>query len=153
MSCEEHFIAELRGRGFRLTPQREIVLKVLHEIEGTATAEQIHHRVQEISSSIDISTVYRTLELLGEFQMVAAMDLGDSQRRYALLGVHGPHAHLQCRACGKLIGVQAGEVQDFAERLRRQYGFELDLGQLMIPGLCAECQEAESEPSSNAPRQ
>jgi len=145
VACEEAFIRQLRERGFRLTPQREMVLNVLHEIEGYATADEIYQRVQEISTSVDISTVYRTLELLQEFDLVVSMDLEDGQRRYVLLGVHGAHSHLQCRCCGALIGVSADEIEPFVEQMQAAHGFEVDVGHLMIPGVCQECREARED--------
>jgi Fur family ferric uptake transcriptional regulator len=139
MSCEEAFFKRLRERGFRLTPQREMVLSVLHEVEDFATAEEIYDRVGAISSSVDISTVYRTLELLQDFHMVASVDPGDGQRRYELLGVHGHHFHLVCRSCGEIIGVEPEAIQAFVVRMREAYGFEVDLEHLSIPGLCQAC--------------
>lgn len=139
MACEELFLKELRKRGFRLTPQREMVLSVLHDIQGHATAEEIYTRVRQISSSVDISTVYRTLELLQDFDLVAAFDLEDGQRHYELLGVHGPHCHLVCRSCGKAVGVEQKVLQPLGERLLKAYGFRADLDHLMVPGLCREC--------------
>lgn len=148
MACEEVFLKQLRQRGFRLTPQREMVLEVMHQIEGLATAEEIHAGVQALSSCVDISTIYRTLELLQEFQLVAVIDLGDGQRRYQLLGVHGPHLHLLCRSCGQLIGVEQEEIQPLIDHLGEGYGFEIDSGSLTIPGLCQECRTARLAGSS-----
>ncbi|MCD6520682.1 MAG: transcriptional repressor [Anaerolineae bacterium] len=145
MCCEDIFIAKLRARGFRLTPQRELVLSVMHDIEGHATAEEIYARVQEHTSSVDISTIYRTLELLQEFHLVAVIDLGDGQKRYELLSIHGPHHHLYCRSCGKLIRIEHDELQPLIEHLRQTYGFEAELEHLVIPGLCAECRRAQQE--------
>jgi Fur family transcriptional regulator, ferric uptake regulator len=139
MSCEEFFFKQLREHGFRLTPQREMVLSVLHEIEGFATAEEIYARVSKLSSSVDISTVYRTLELLQDFHLVASVDSCDSERRYELLGLHGQHFHLVCRACGEITGVDPEVIEPLAARLREKYGFEIDLEHLSIPGLCVEC--------------
>jgi Fur family transcriptional regulator, ferric uptake regulator len=142
MACEEEFIRQLRERGFRMTPQREMVLSVLHQIDGYATADEIYQRVQEISTSVDISTVYRTLELLQEFDLVVSMDPDDGQRRFVLVGVHGAHSHLQCRVCGALIGVESSEMQSLIDQLRVDYGFEVDVTHLMVPGLCQKCREA-----------
>jgi len=144
MSCEEAFFKQLRDQGFRLTPQREMVLSVMHEIEGHATAEEIYERVHALSSSVDISTVYRTLELLGKFGLVAGVELEDGQRRYELIGVHGPHAHLVCRSCGKLIGVEETEMQFLIERMREKHGFHADVEHLSIPGMCLECLAAKA---------
>jgi Fur family ferric uptake transcriptional regulator len=145
MSCEEGFFEKLREQGFRLTPQREMVLSVLHEIEGFATADEIYERVSSFSSSVDISTVYRTLELLQDFQLVASVDPRDDQRRYELLGLNGQHFHLVCRSCGSIIGVQPQAIEAFAKRMREEYGFEIDLDQLSIPGLCQECLDGSEE--------
>ncbi len=139
MSCEEVFFQRLREHGFRLTPQREMVLSVLHDIEGFATAEDIYERVGDISTSVDISTVYRTLELLQDFHLVASVDPGDGQRRYELLGLHGQHFHLVCRSCGKIIGVEPEAIEPFATQMKERYGFELDVEHLSIPGLCEAC--------------
>jgi len=142
MSCEQVFFKQLREHGFRLTPQREMVLSVLHDVEGFVTAEEVYERVSTISSSVDISTVYRTLELLQDFHLVASVDPGDGQRRYELLGIHGRHFHLVCRGCGKIVGVEPEVIEDFADRMRAERGFEIDLEHLSIPGYCRECSDA-----------
>ena len=142
MACEQVFIQQLRDRGFRLTPQREMILSVLHDIEGLATAEEIYNRVQSISSSVDISTVYRTVDLLQEFDLVSCVDAGDGHRRYELLGIHGPHLHLVCQACGQVIGADLKIAQPFGKRLQTEYGFQPTLDHLSIPGLCMACAAA-----------
>lgn len=143
MACEEAFIQKLRAQGLRLTPQREMVLSVMHQIEGLATVEEIFARVQARSTAVDVSTVYRTLDLLQEFGLVACVDRGDGQHRYELLGVHGPHVHLICQQCGQAIGVELDEVRPLAEHLQTQYGFAADLDHLSIPGLCQTCGQKE----------
>jgi Fur family ferric uptake transcriptional regulator len=139
MSCEEVFYQRLRERGFRLTPQREIILSVLHQVEGLVTAEEIHQKVREISQSIDISTVYRTLELLQDFHLVASVDPGDGQHRYELLELHGPHIHLVCQRCGKILGVGLDKIEPLIACAEETYGFHVDVDQLTIPGLCETC--------------
>ena len=139
MACEQVFAQQLRERGFRLTPQREIILSVLHDIEGLATAEEIYSRVQKISTSLDISTVYRTLDLLQELDLVSCVDPGDDQRRYELLGIHGPHLHLVCQVCGHVIGADLELARTFGQRLQDEYGCVPALDHLSVPGLCAAC--------------
>jgi len=139
MSCEELFLKQLRERGLRFTPQREMVLAVMHQIEGLATAGEVYARVRDITSSVDLSTVYRTLDLLQELQLVASIDTGDGQRRYKHLGVHGPHLHLVCRSCGDVLGIELEETQAFTDYLAEAHGFEAELGHVIIPGLCREC--------------
>ncbi len=140
MCCEERFSQELRQRGFRLTPQREMVLQVLHDLPGHATAEEVYARVSALSAAVDPSTVYRTLELLEELRLVASFDLGDGQRHYALLPVHHLHAHLRCQGCGRLITVGAQELQRLLDALTGADGFRVQVDHWVIPGLCRECQ-------------
>jgi Fur family ferric uptake transcriptional regulator len=142
MACEQVFIQQLREQGFRLTPQREMILSVLHDVEGLVTADEIYSQVQRVSTSVDISTVYRTLDLLQKFDLVYCVDAGDGQRRYELLGIHGLHLHLVCQACGQVIGADLGIAQSFGERLQAEYGFQAALDHLSIPGLCRACAAA-----------
>jgi Fur family ferric uptake transcriptional regulator len=139
MSCEELFLERLRARGLRLTPQRELVLAALHQLDGPATVDEIYARVHALSASVDISTVYRTLELFQEFQLVSSFDPGDGKRRYEHLGVEAPHHHLVCRACGQVIPVAQADLRPLAEHLAEAYGFIVDEGDLTISGLCATC--------------
>jgi Fur family ferric uptake transcriptional regulator len=146
MACEEVFLQKLRDRGLRLTPQREMILSVMHDVEGLATADEIYVQVQGLTSAVDISTVYRTLDLLQELDIVACVDPGDGQHLYELLGVHGPHIHLVCQSCGKVMGIEIAEAQPLAQRLRAEHGFVADLDHLSVPGLCQACAERTAEP-------
>ena len=145
MSCEESFFKELRERGFRLTPQREMVLSVMHQIEGFATVEEIYEKVETLSASVDVSTVYRNLELLQDFHLVASVDPGDGQRRYQLIGVHGAHLHLVCRSCGAVIGADLEPFRPLISYLKEQHGFEVDLEHMSIPGMCRTCSSAHDD--------
>ncbi|NLS76716.1 MAG: transcriptional repressor [Chloroflexi bacterium] len=143
MACQEAFLKELHARGFRLTPQRGAVLAVMHRLDGHATAEEIYARAQEAGPAIDVSTVYRTLELLHEMGLAGVVELGDGQRRYELLSVEGPHHHMKCRCCGEMVRVEPEELQPLLEALGRAHGFQIDLDHLVIEGLCARCREAQ----------
>ena len=124
MCCEKIFFEKLHDRGFRITPQREMVLDALHHIDGHATVDQIYARVRARSSSVDVSTVYRTLELLT---------------------IRGPHHHLHCRSCGKLVRVECAEVQPLVNRLAQVHGFRAEPDHLVIPGFCRECLAARDQ--------
>ncbi len=147
MSCQTNFARELRERGLRLTAQREMVLDVLHELDGHATADDIYQRVQRMSSAVDVSTVYRTLDLLQRFRLVSCVEAADGQRRYELQGAErDPHAHLICSQCGSVLRAEQSAIQPLIARLAEQHGFQVDLCQLAIPGLCSRCSAAPSHP-------
>jgi Fur family ferric uptake transcriptional regulator len=142
MSCEEFFLEKLRERGFRRTPQRDMVLSVMHQLDDFATADEIYHQVQALSSAVDISTVYRTLDLLQDFQLVAAVEAGDGQRRFKLEGVHDAHLHLVCRQCGAVVGAEISPVEALVTYARREHGFVIEPDHLSIAGLCRSCAAA-----------
>ena len=139
MSCEDLFLKRLRQRGFRLTPQREMVLSVLHQVGRPATAEEIFERVAQKSASVELSTVYRALDLMVEMHIVRLIEPDDKQRLFELQGAESDHLHLVCRGCGKIIGVALEEVQPLVSALAASTQFSVDLNNLTIPGLCADC--------------
>ncbi len=139
MACEQVFVGELRARRFRVTAPRQTVLSALHDVDGFVTAEQLHARVRRTSSAVDLATVYRTLDLLQKLDLVSSVDGADGQRRYELLGIHGPHMHLTCQACGRVIAADPGVARPFAERIEAEYGFRAAVDHLSVPGLCPDC--------------
>mgnify|MGYP005814034799 CR=1 FL=1 len=145
MSCEDLFLKRLRQRGFRLTPQRELVLSVLHQVGQPSTAEDIYERVAQQSPSVELSTVYRTLDLMVDMHIVTLIAGGGEkqQRLFELQGAESDHLHLVCRRCGKIIGVALEDAQPLVRAVQARAQFTLDLNNLTIPGLCADCARAE----------
>lgn len=148
MCCEDKLLRRLHEHGFRLTPQREMVLRVLHDIEENATIDEIHARVSALCTAVDLSTVYRTLDLLEGFDLVSSFKLGDGQRHYELLSLHRSHFHLLCRNCGSLVAIDARELQPLRDQLAQNHDFQMQLDHLVIPGLCKTCQDdVKNQPS------
>jgi Fur family ferric uptake transcriptional regulator len=140
MSCKTEFLEALRSRGFRFTPQREMILEVLHHMPEHVTAEQIYARVHELSSQVDIATVYRTLELLEELQFVSVIEVGGQERCFEFVGRDKPHAHLVCQSCGRILDMDTETYQALTLRLKDEHGFEAGESRLAIVGHCAACQ-------------
>jgi Fur family ferric uptake transcriptional regulator len=125
-----------------------MVLSVMHKLDDFATADEIYHQVQVLSSAVDISTVYRTLDLLQDFQLVAAVDAGDGQRRFKLEGVHEAHLHLVCRRCGTVIGSDIAPIEPLVAYARERHGFAIEPDHLSITGLCRACAAAQDSPTA-----
>lgn len=143
MPCDA-FIDALRQRGYRITPQRAVIIQALAHTEGHQTAEEIYTRVHDQSSYINIATVYRTLEMLVNEGLACRSDLGDGQVVYTPYQ-HGPHIHLVCRQCGAVISAEPGLLEALDDALRQQHGFTADLGHISLPGLCAACRAERQE--------
>jgi len=129
----------LRERGYRLTPQRELILGAVHEL-GHATPDEVLAHVRERASSVNISTVYRTLEVLEELGLVRHAHLSDRAPTYHSVGGH-EHFHLVCRNCRRVISVDLDVASGFVDRLSEDHGFVPDLGHLTVFGRCEECPE------------
>lgn len=138
----------LREKGYRLTPQRELVLAAVTDL-GHATPEQVCARVQETASGINISTVYRTLELLEELDLVRHAHLGHGAPSYHPAG-HDQHLHLVCRDCEVVAQVPATVATELTRELRERHGFEVDLEHFAIYGRCTACAAKKNPQRSKA---
>lgn len=133
----EEWQARLRAQGYRLTPQRELVLRAVERL-GHATPDEVLAAVREESAAVNISTVYRTLELLEQLDLVRHAHLTDRAPTYHSTATP-PHVHLVCRECEKVEEVAPDVVAPVTDRLARERGFSTDVGHLTIFGTCADC--------------
>lgn len=134
----------LRARGYRLTPQRQLVLEAVGAL-GHATPEEIVTEVRRTATAVNISTVYRTLELLEELGLVQHTHLGHGAPTYSVAG-DDDHVHLVCRVCGTVQEAQRTLVGDVVERLRDELGFRVDVGHFALFGTCRACSEDDHTP-------
>lgn len=127
----------LRDRGQRVTPQRLVIARVMEELDRHATAEMVFSEVSTRMPGVSLPTVYATLDLLEELGLV---------HRVATEGgtvVFDPrtddHHHLVCRACGKIVDIDAPLQPDAVLAAARDAGFTPDHAQVTVRGLCRDC--------------
>ncbi|MGW0664665.1 Fur family transcriptional regulator [Streptodolium elevatio] len=128
---------ELRDKGYRLTPQRQLVLEAVTTL-GHATPDEILTEIHKTASGINISTVYRTLELLEHLELVKHTHLGHGAPTYHPAG-HSNHLHLVCRDCGGVTEVEPGLAAPLAATVESRHGFDIDLQHFAIFGRCGDC--------------
>ncbi len=136
MSCTQI----LQSKGYRLTPQRIMVLDALHSAKRHISTEEIFERLREKYPYANISTVYRTLELLKELGLAAEISIGDGIVRYHAKENSGHH-HLVCTKCGKMLDLPEEELVPLENSLARNHGFKADMHHLAIFGICSGCQK------------
>ena len=95
--------AKLRDSGYRLTPQRELILAAVDAL-GHATPDEVLAEVRAHSSAVNASTVYRTLEVLEGLGLVRHAHLSDRAPTYHTVTDH-EHFHIVCRNCQKVVSV------------------------------------------------
>lgn len=142
----DDFAARLRSSGKRLTPQRQLILRAVETL-GHATPDEVLAEVRRHATAVNVSTVYRNLEVLEELGLVRHAHLSDRAPTYHSVGGH-EHFHLVCRSCGDVISVAAEEFATFGEALEADLGFAADVGHLTLFGTCRRCREADVDPAT-----
>ena len=136
MSCH----ATLQEKGHRLTPQRMLVIEALHSADRHISAEEIYEQLHSRYPYANISTVYRTLELLKKLDLVTETDFGEGYVRYHV-AEKGHHHHLVCSSCGKVIDLKEFVLHPLKVTLLWEYDFDADLRHLAISGECSGCRK------------
>jgi Fur family ferric uptake transcriptional regulator len=119
-----------------------LVLRAVSEL-GHATPEQVLDFVEGQSASLNLSTVYRALELLEELGVVSHTHLQHGSPTYQVAD-HVDHLHLVCRGCGSITEADLALARPLATAVAASNGFSTDLAHLSLHGLCADCTARES---------
>ena len=138
MSRSKTIIDHLRNRGFRITPQREMIIQIITSSKDHMSAEEIFAEVQKNTKATNIATVYRTLDMLWEEGFACRNDFSEGNTVYTTIH-HGPHIHLVCRHCNQVLDVDPQVLVDLGKELNSKHGFTADLQHLSIFGICSHC--------------
>ncbi len=124
--------SRLHECGLRMTPQRRRVMAAVTQLVH-ATPDQVAEAVPEI----DLTTVYRTLEVLEQIGLLAHTHLGHGAPSYRL--AEDDHIHVVCHHCSAVVDAPAGLADPLAARLLAERGFVLDRSHFTVFGTCADC--------------
>ena len=139
MSCGPRLEEELRQAGFRVTPQRGVILEAVSHNGGHQTAQQVFDQARQRLPGLNLATVYRALDTLHRAGMIDMLSNGSDLVQYGLHDPGHPHAHLICQSCGGVQEIGPDSVERLAAALKRSTGFSLDVGHLTLAGLCDRC--------------
>jgi Fur family transcriptional regulator, ferric uptake regulator len=128
----------LRQQGWRMTPQRQLILETVTRSRGHLTVDQVYRQVVQDYPDVNITTVYRTLELLEELGFVRHTHYHGESAQYQRTD-EPAHQHLVCVECGRDQELDVSVLQPLEEELRRRYGFNPDLSHTAIVGTCRAC--------------
>ena len=141
---------ELRARGYRLTPQRQLVLEAVQRLRH-ATPEAIATEIRRTASGVNITTVYRTLDLLEGLGLITHAHLNHGAPAYHT--ADDEHVHVVCRTCDTVSDAPVDLVSDVVDRMAHERGFHVDAGHITLFGTCAKCAElAERMGAATGPR-
>jgi Fur family transcriptional regulator, ferric uptake regulator len=135
----------LRDRGHRLTLQREIILDALESISGHIAVDDVYQRVHARFPQVNVSTVYRTLELLEQEGLVTHTHIHDGVAKWHR-AEEAQHQHLVCERCGAEQDLDLALLKPLEDELRERYGFAAHFSHFAIIGVCRACQQAAARP-------
>lgn len=135
------FKALLKKNALKFTIQREVILETLYNSDEHLTPESLHHLIQENFPDLKtgIATVYRTLALLEESQMVTSLSFGAQGKKYEL-GAKEHHDHMICTKCGAITEFVDEEIESRQDSIAKALGFKIMDHSMQIYGLCKGCQ-------------
>lgn len=142
----EQFKKELKDRGYKLTPQRRVILDILIENEGKhLSTEEIYELVKRDCPEIGLATIYRTLQLFEEMNLIFKLNLNDGKNRYELTHSEEDHHHhhLICTKCGSIIEVEGDLLELLEKEIEKKYDFCIKNHILKFYGCCSKCRQAE----------
>lgn len=141
---QEDFEQILKERGLKKTKQRILVLKALASCEDKhLTAEEIYELVRAEFPDIGLATVYRTIQLLSELNLVESVQLGDGYVRYEIGKINGKeahhHHHLICLECRNVISFRDDLLDELETRIMEAVSFQVINHEVKLYGYCKTC--------------
>jgi len=137
-----NFKTLLKNNNLKFTIQREMILETLYGSDEHLTPESLHHLIQEKYPDLKtgIATVYRTLSLLEESDIVTSLSFGAQGKKYEL-GAKEHHDHLICTECGDITEFVDEEIENRQHKIAEQLEFKMQDHSMQIYGICKQCQK------------
>ncbi|HID0155833.1 TPA: Fur family transcriptional regulator [Campylobacter jejuni] len=136
----ERFKKILRQGGLKYTKQREVLLKTLYHSDIHYTPESLYMEIKQAEPDLNvgIATVYRTLNLLEEAEMVTSISFGSAGKKYELAN-KPHHDHMICKNCGKIIEFENPIIERQQALIAKEHGFKLTGHLVQLYGVCGDC--------------
>jgi Fur family peroxide stress response transcriptional regulator len=144
----DELIAKLKTRGYRLTPQRTAILRILAASAGHPSVEQVYKSVKADFPTTSLATVYKTVTLLKEMGEILELSFGNEGNRYDGNKPY-PHPHLVCVKCKKIIDPEVIAIGELSQQVASMTGFRIVSHRLDFYGICPRCQAQEKEPKAS----
>ena len=133
----------INSTGRRMTPQRAVLLEIIQDSSDHLDAEEIYRRARDRGEKLSLSTVYRTLGLLKNLDLVDELHLWDEHHHYESR-TSQEHSHLMCRRCGRIAELSGDVVDKIRALAGQQEQFQIERAQVDFVGLCSVCQAADA---------
>ena len=129
-------------QGYPMTSQRRLLLELIRQADGHLDAKELYRRASARDESISPATIYRSLDLFKQLNLIDERRLGKVRCFYEIKQPT-EHQHLVCRRCGKIIEFKSPLVKKLVQTVRKEHGFNVTKAELYFEGYCPECKEKE----------
>jgi Fur family ferric uptake transcriptional regulator len=124
----------------RSTEQRQLILEIIRQAEGHLDADEIYQQARQKRSTLSLSTVYRSLQLFKELELIEEHQF-DGIRRYYETTPRPKHHHLVCLGCGRIFEFKCPSAEKLKSRINREEGFKVTGAEVRLVGYCPDCQQ------------
>jgi len=135
---ENRVTALLREKGFKVTPQRLAIYKVLANSKAHPSAEMIFQQLQPYYPTMSLATVYKTVEILKEIGLIQVLNAGEDSFRYD--ADTSMHPHIRCLQCGRVDDLHNIDIASFVGEVASKTTYRLAGQPCYFYGYCPACQ-------------
>lgn len=134
----ENLLQSLRDRGYRITPQRELIIRIFQDAgDKHLSAEDVFDVLKDKEEQISLATTYRTLRMLVDMKILRELDFAETHKHYELLDENEPpHHHIICLNCNKTIEFEDEGINEMGRKIAEKYGVEVVDMQFQVFGNC-----------------
>ncbi|MGB2813622.1 MAG: transcriptional repressor [Dehalococcoidales bacterium] len=132
---------KLNGAGKRSTRQRALIMDIIRRGQGHLDADEIFRRAREKEPRLSLSTVYRTLQMMKELDLIDELHFGENHHHYEVKPAR-EHYHLVCLGCGRVIEFGYPLSSYLKKEVPEAKGFEIEETEIRVAGYCVRCQRA-----------
>lgn len=132
------FHSRLREHGLKSTGQRDDIARVFFELRRHISAEELYGEVKKVNPHVGYATIYRTLKLLKECDLLVERHFDEGQARYEVAGEHH-HDHFICQRCGKIIEFENDDLERMQQAIAQKLGVLLTHHKMELYGICSDC--------------
>ena len=137
---EKRIASTLRKHGYKLTPQRRVVIGAIAASPDHLTPADLYHKLHQDHPTIGLTTIYRTLEILTRLGLICELHAGGNSHSYTI-GAPEHHHHIICSGCGAVVDFPGYHLSQLEARLSRETGFEIEGHLLEFTGRCRRCRQ------------
>jgi len=139
------FRSFITKKGFRNTPEREEIIMEIFSGHNHFDVDEIYLRLRQKGSKISKASIYRSLPLIKECGLIKEVWFEDGHMHYEHVYGHGPHCHLRCIRCGKVVEFVEEGLQEIGARIGKESGFQIVDHRLELIGHCSECRNTDQQ--------